>query len=51
MNGRKPRTSSQVEEEVGAQNCPCGDAIESRTHLMAECELDLEERGVSELKL
>ncbi|CAM9895821.1 unnamed protein product, partial [Sphacelaria rigidula] len=29
---------------VDAQNCPCGEAIESRTHIVAECELREEER-------
>ena len=26
--------------------CPCGKAVESRTHIMGECELDKEERHV-----
>ena len=35
---RKMYTSSRVEEEDG-QTCPCGKARESRTHIVAECEL------------
>ena len=42
-------TSSRVEEEEeDKQNCPCGKAIESRTHIVAECELYQEERDVLE---
>ena len=36
---RKRYTSSRVEEEEEAQTCPCGKVIESRTHIVAECEL------------
>ena len=31
---RKRSTSSREEEEVDAQMCPCGKAIESRTHIV-----------------
>ena len=31
---RKRYTSSRVEEEEGAQNCPCGNASESRTYML-----------------
>ena len=41
-------TSKRVEEEVDKQNCPCGKAVESRTHIVAECELYKEERDVLE---
>ena len=41
---RKGYTSSREEED--AQMCPCGKAVESRTHIMGECELDKEERHV-----
>ena len=37
-----------MEEEVDKQNCPCGKATESRTHIVAECELYQEERDVLE---
>ena len=45
---RKRYTSKRVEEEVDKQNCPCGKAVESRTHIVAECELYKEERDVLE---
>ena len=45
---RKRYTSSREEEDVDAQKCPCGKAMESRTHIMAECELYKEERDVLE---
>ncbi|CAN0074982.1 unnamed protein product, partial [Sphacelaria rigidula] len=32
-------TYRRTEEEVHGQNCPCGEGIESRTHIVAECEL------------
>ncbi|CAM9108471.1 unnamed protein product, partial [Sphacelaria rigidula] len=44
--GYKGFTSSRVEEEVDAENCPCGKAIESRSHIVAKCELYTEERDV-----
>ena len=47
---RQRYTSSRV-EEVDKQNCPsmaCGKTIESRTHIVAECELYQEERDVLE---
>ena len=37
-----------MKEEKDKQNCPCGKAIESRTHIVAECELYQEERDVLE---
>ena len=43
---RKGYTSGRGEEEVDAQHCPCGKAIGSRTHIVAECELYQEERNV-----
>ncbi|CAM9479691.1 unnamed protein product [Sphacelaria rigidula] len=48
---RKIFTSRRKEEEVDAQNCPCGEAIESRSHLVAECELYKQERDVLEGKM
>ena len=38
--------SKRVEEGKDKQNCPRGKAIESRTHIVAECELYQEERDV-----
>ena len=35
---RKRYTSSRGEEE-DAQMCPCGKAVESRTHIVGECEV------------
>ena len=43
---RKRYTSSREEEEIDAQMCPCGKAIESRTHIVGECEMYKEERDV-----
>ena len=37
-----------MQEEQDKQNCPRGEAIESRTHLVVECELYQEERDVLE---
>ena len=31
-----------------AQMCPCGKAVESRTHIVGECEIYKEERDVLE---
>ena len=45
---RKRYTSSREEEDVDRQKCPCGKAMESRTHIVAECELYKEERDVLE---
>ncbi|MEP2037814.1 MAG: hypothetical protein ABJI72_14510 [Parasphingorhabdus sp.] len=45
---RKRYTSSREEGEVGAQVCPCGKAIESRTHIVSECEIYKTERDVLE---
>ena len=46
---RKRYTSKRVEEKVDEQNCPCGKAVESRTHMIAECELYQEEQDVLEV--
>ena len=37
-----------MEEEEDRQSCPCGKAVESRTHTVAEYELYQEERDVLE---
>ena len=31
---RKRHTSSRMEKEDGAQNCPYGEAVRSRTHIL-----------------
>ena len=36
---RKRHTCSREEEDVDAQVCPCGTAIESRTHIVGACEI------------
>ena len=41
---RKRYTSSREEEDVDAQMCPCGKAIESIFHIVGECEMYKEER-------
>ena len=35
-----------MEEVEEAQTCPCGKARDSRTHIVAECELYREERDI-----
>ena len=45
---RKRYTISREEEEVDAQMCPCGKPIESRSHIVGECEMYKEERNVLE---
>ena len=36
---RKRYTRSRVEEDVATHMCPCGTAIESRAHIIGECEV------------
>ena len=50
LKRRKRGTSSREEEEAEAQMCPCGKAIENRTHivLIGESERYEEERDVLE---
>ena len=45
---RKRYTNSRQEENEDAQMCPCGNAVESRTHIMGECEIRKKERDVLE---
>ena len=45
---RKRHISSREEEKVDAQMCPCGKAIETKTHIVGECEMYKEERDVLE---
>ena len=40
-----------MEEVEEAQTCPCGKARESRTHIVAECELYQEERDTLEKEI
>ena len=41
---RKRYTSSREEEDVATDMCPCGTTIESRTHIVGECEISKEKR-------
>ena len=45
---RKRYTSSQEKEDVVAHMCPCGTTLESRTHIVGECEVYKEQRDVLE---
>ena len=45
---RKRYTSSREEEDVDTHMCPCGMTIESRTHVVGECEIYKEERDALE---
>ena len=45
---RRHYTSSREEEDVATNMCPCGEAIESRTHIVGECEICKEERDAVE---
>ena len=45
---RKIYTSSREEEGVATNMCPCGTTIESRTHMVGECEIYKEERDALE---
>ena len=45
---RKRYTSSREEEDVATNMCPCGTTIESRTHVVGECEIYKEERDAFE---
>ena len=48
---RKGYVSRREEEKVDAQMCPCGKAIESRTHIVGECEMCKEEQDVLKEKI
>ena len=41
---RIKRYTSSREEDVATNMCPCGTTIESRTHIVGECEICKEER-------
>ena len=45
---KKRYTRNRGGEEEDTQRCPCGKAVESRTHIVGECEIYKEERDVSE---
>ena len=45
---RKRYTSSREKEKEHARMCPCGKAVESRTHIAGECEIYKKERDVLE---
>ena len=47
---RRKRYASNREEGEIAQMCPCGKAVESRTHIVGECEIFKEERNVLEMR-
>ena len=47
---RRKRYASSREEEEIAQMCPCGKAVESRTHIVGECEIYKEEPDVLEMR-
>ena len=47
---RKRYASSREEEKEVAQTCPGGKAVESRTHIVGECEIYKEERDVFEMR-
>ena len=44
---KRQRYTSSREEDVATNVCPCG-AIESRTHIVGECEINKEERDTLE---
>ena len=45
---RERYTSSGEEKDVATNMCPCGTTIESRTHIVGECEIYQEERDALE---
>ena len=45
---RRKRCASSREEEEIAQMCPCGKAVERRTHIVGECKIYKDERAVFE---
>ena len=49
LEKRKRYTSSREEEEINAQMCPCGKAIESRSHEMYKEEWDVLEEERREI--
>ena len=47
---KKRYTNSRGEGEEDAQMCPCVKAVESRTHVVGECEMYKEKRDVLEMR-
>ena len=45
---RKRYTSSREEKNIDAHMCRCGTTIESRTHIVGECEMYKEDRNTLE---
>ena len=45
---RRKRYIISREEDVATNMCPCGTTIESRTHILGECEIYKEERNALE---
>ena len=43
---RRKRYTSSWEEDVATYMCPCGTIIESRAHIVGECEVYKDERDV-----
>ena len=43
---RRKRYTSSREEDVDTNMCLCGTTIESRTHIVGECGIYKEERGM-----
>ena len=48
LPGRRKRYASSREKGVATNMCPCGTTIESRSHLVRECEICKEERDALE---
>ena len=48
LSERRKRYTSSREESVATNMCPCGTTIESRTHIVGECEIYKEERDALE---
>ena len=45
---RRKRYTNSPEEDVATHMCPCGTALESRTHIAGECETYKEDRDALE---
>ena len=48
---RRKRYTSSREEDVATYMCPCGTTIESRTHIVGECEIYKEKRDALEKEM
>ena len=47
---RRKRYTSSREEDVATNMCPCGTTVESRTHIVGECEIYKERRDALEMR-